>query len=85
MHQYCIKLDHKLQAQNIYSRANKLLAKYQTTAAVTTWMDEQAKIINSYLTDCMLKAESTIHKYNLEDFSPHKVEMASTENFGSLL
>jgi hypothetical protein len=85
MHQYCVELDTRLQAQNTYGCANKLLAKYQTTAATTPWMDKQAEIIDKYITNCMLKAEATIHKHNLEDFSPHKVEMALTENFGSLL
>jgi hypothetical protein len=47
-------------------------------------MDEQAKIIDKYLTDCVLKAESTIHEHNLEHFSPHKLEMALTEKFWKL-
>jgi hypothetical protein len=84
MHQYRIELDTRLQAQNIYSRANKLLAKYQATTATTPWMDEQAEIMDKYITDCMLKAEATIHEHNLEDFSPHKVEMALTEIFWKL-
>jgi hypothetical protein len=81
MHQYRIELDTRLQAQNTYSCANKLLAKYQTTAATTPWMDKQAKLMDKYITNCMLKV---IHKHNLEDFSPHKVEMALTENFWKL-
>jgi hypothetical protein len=76
MHQYHVELDTRLQAQSIYSRANKLLAKYQATTATTPWMDKQAETMDKYITDCMLKAEATIHKHNLEDFSPHKVEMA---------
>jgi hypothetical protein len=83
MHQYQVELDIRLQAQNIYSLATKLLAKYQTTAAMTPWMDEQSETINKYITNCMPKAEATIHEHNLEDFSPYKVEMALTENFGN--
>jgi hypothetical protein len=84
MHQYRVELDDRLQAQNIYSCATKLLAKYQTTAATTPWMDELSEIINKYITNCMLKAEETIHKYNLEDFSPYKVEMALSKFFWKL-
>jgi hypothetical protein len=75
MHQYCVKFDYRLQAQN--SHANKLLTKCQTTAATTPWMDKQANMIDKYITNCMLKAEATIHEHNL--FSPHKVEMALME------
>jgi hypothetical protein len=70
MHQCRVELYTRLQAQSIYSRGNKLLAKYQAT---TPWMDEQAKILDKYITNCMLKAEATIHKHNLEDFSPTKL------------
>jgi hypothetical protein len=84
MHQYCVELDTRLQAQSIYSRANKLLAKYQATTATTPWMDKQAEIMDKYITSCMLKAEATIHEHNLEDFSLHKVEMALTEMFWKL-
>jgi hypothetical protein len=51
------------------------LAKYQSTTATTTWLEEQAETLDKYITDCMLNAEATIHKHNLEDFSPHKVNL----------
>jgi hypothetical protein len=63
MHQYHVELDNRLQAQSTYSCASKLLAKYQTTAATTPWMDEQVEIIDKYSTDFMLKAEATIHEH----------------------
>jgi hypothetical protein len=52
--------------------------------ATTTWMEEQAETLDKYITDCMLNAEATIHKHSLEDFSPHKVEMAMMEKFWKL-
>jgi hypothetical protein len=84
MHQYRTELDCRLQAQNIYTRANKLLAKYKSKRAATAWMEEQAEILDKYITDCMLNAEATIHEHNLDDFSPHKVETAMMEKFWKL-
>jgi hypothetical protein len=84
MHQYWVELDHRLRTQNIYIHTNKLLAKYQSTTATTTWMEEQAEALDKYITDCMLNAEATIHEHNLNDFSPHKVEMAMMEKFWKL-
>jgi hypothetical protein len=84
MHQYWVELDHRLQAQNIYICTNKLLVKYQSTTATTTWMEEQAETLDKYITNCMLNAEATICRHNLDDFSRHKVEMAMMEKFWKL-
>jgi hypothetical protein len=47
-------------------------------------MKDQAEILDDYITNCMLIAESTIHSHNLDDFSPKKVEAASVEKFWKL-
>jgi hypothetical protein len=80
MCQYCIKLNHRLQAQNIYQRVNKLHARYKTQTAHTQWMEDQAEILDDYITTCMLIAESTIHSHNLDDFSP-KSQSSKCGNF----
>jgi hypothetical protein len=58
--------------------------RYKTIIACTQRMEDQAEILNDYITHCMLIAESTIHSHNLDDFSPKKVEAASVENFWKL-
>jgi hypothetical protein len=78
------ELDHRLQAQNIYERVGKLLARYKTKTAYTQKMEDQAEILDDYITKCMLTAESTIHSHHLDDFSPTKVEAASVEKFWKL-
>jgi hypothetical protein len=72
MRQYCIELDHRLQAQNIYERVGKLHARYKTKTAYTQKMEDQAEILDDYITNCMLTAESTIHSHNLDDFQSGK-------------
>jgi hypothetical protein len=84
MHQYQVELDRRLQAQNIYTRMGKLLEKYQSATATTIWMEQQVETIDQYITDCMLNAEVTIHEHNLDNFSPHKVEMAMMEKIWKL-
>jgi hypothetical protein len=70
MRQYQIGLNNKLLAQNIYQRAETLIEQYKTKAKTTTWMGDQAKILDKYIMSCMLAAEATIHCHILEDFSP---------------
>jgi hypothetical protein len=43
------------------------------TTNQTAWVDTQAKTLDEYITNCMLAAEATIHRHNLEDFSPKKL------------
>jgi hypothetical protein len=47
-------------------------------------MEDQTEILDQYITNCMLSAEATIHRHNLDDFSPKKVEMATLEKFWKL-
>jgi hypothetical protein len=84
MHQYRVELHHRLQAQNIYQRANKLCAQYKATTTPSQWMDDQTEILDKYITTCMLIAEATIHSHNTDDLSPKKVEAADTEKFWKL-
>jgi hypothetical protein len=84
MHQYQVKLHHRLQAQNIYQRANKLHAQYKATTTPSQWMDDQAKTLDKYITTCMLIAEATIHSHNTDNFSPKQVEAADMEKFRKL-
>jgi hypothetical protein len=84
IHQYQVELNHRLQAQNIYQRADKLHTQYKTTTTPSQWMDEQAKTLDKYITTCMLIAEATIHSHNMDDFSPKKVEAADIKKFWKL-
>jgi hypothetical protein len=60
---------------------NKLLGKYKIKTTPTPWMEDQVKILNKYITTCMLAAEATIHSHHQED--PKKVEAANIESFGN--
>jgi hypothetical protein len=84
MQQYCIKLDLRLTAQNTYQRATKLLAVYKEQKEHALRMENQAEILDNYITMCMLTAEATIHCHNFKDFSPKKVELANMEKFWKL-
>jgi hypothetical protein len=78
---YRNELHHMLSEQNIFERVDAIVRVYEKFNILSKRSDHQAEVIDKYISDCMIKAESSIRTYNNDDFSPEKVKRADMEKF----